>query len=444
MTERASEALALAQHISQAARAAETTHTYLDRQAHRQLTVDTTGAKRLRVDDGGFGGYIRLEQRGREVHLSAPDMNHDSAERLLHAGRFHCALTPAIAAERRDGKATAGGWENTSKRLDLSATVHDTDAMLRGLGDSLGADGTVGQLAITDILHEAVFAESGRDPSWSRNYGVEVGATAHSADTSRGITLTRYASTLDAIDLDGLGRELRLRLAATAGATRTWAPATATFTPTASAQILRNLVSTLLLNPLPPHVDMHAALVDEGRAPDAYHAQAFDCEGVATGRRELVSATGKQNHIATRLEHSSENMHEAPNCATGHARWDRTKNFPQMSATNVSLTANSDESDLLAGERHVVVDARSLGVEENRSGGHIAFRLMTVRAVDGRPVEPLAPITLNGTVGDFLAAIRHVGPTVTHYPGMFSVAGAYLEMYLPTVGGEGGMFDDIR
>ncbi|MGW7361937.1 metallopeptidase TldD-related protein [Streptomyces sp. NPDC054841] len=415
--------------------------TFLERTARRRLTVDPAGRKRLFVDDPGFGGFVRLDRDGRELYLNANELSAEGAAGLLASGRhlFHLG-SPAPAAERGGAhhpvQAADGGWETTAERLDMTAAAAGTAAPADAVAARLCPGQVFGSLQISDVLRESVFADSSGTRLWDRCYGVELTAVATSADGTRAVSASRYATGLDGIDPADLGLELSLMETGMAAGERPFEGPRVVFAPSATAQLLRALVNTILLNPVAHPAPLVTSLVDEGPRPDACGARSFDCEGTPTGRTELIGHDGVQRAVATRKAHVGGEDGAAAGSAgrlTGHAWWNPLKNFPQLAAGNVRLTPAGAGDALLSGERCVVVDARTLGVEEFRSGGQLAFRLLAARAVDGVPQEPFRPMSVEGEAIDFLASVTAVGESVSYFPGQFSAGGGYLEMDLTRV-----------
>ncbi|MCX4692829.1 metallopeptidase TldD-related protein [Streptomyces sp. NBC_01408] len=432
--------LATAAAVEDALHAGEHAATHLERTARRRLTADQDGRKRLFVDEGEFGGFVRLGRDGRELYLNAKELNAQGAAGLLGSGRrfFHLgSAAPAAAhgvAHHRERSAD-GGWETTAERLDMGAAAAGAAALSDALAARLHGGQGVGSLQISDVLRESVFADRSGTRLWDRCYGVELTAVATSADGTRAVSASRYATGLDGIDPACLGRELSLMEAGMAPGEQRFEGSRVVFAPSAAAQLLRALTQTVLFNPITSPVALAAALVDEGPRPDAYGARSFDCEGSPTGRTELIGVDGVQRAVATRKAHVGGAPDEAGGSGrlTGHAWWNPLKNFPQPTASNIRLTPTGAGSDLLAGERCVVVDARTLGVEEFRSGGQLAFRLLAARAVDGVPQGSLRPMSVEGGAIDFLASVTAVGDHVSYFPGPIPAGGGYMEMDLTRV-----------
>ncbi|GHF58846.1 hypothetical protein GCM10018790_40960 [Kitasatospora xanthocidica] len=432
---RAEAGLAVAAAVEDALEPGEHAATFLDRTARRRLVVDAAGRKRLYIEDGTFGGFVRLGRGGRELYLNAHELAAAGAPALLATGRpLFPAGSPLPARERAElhtpVNADGEGWESTDSRLDLAAAAPETARLTEAVATGLRPGQTVQGLQLADVLGESVHSTSGGRRRWSRCYGVELTAVAADERSGRIASVTRYAQDLAKLDPAGLGTELALTAAGMgtpSGDERELLGNEVVFTPGAAAQLLRAIVSTVLLNPVTRALPLRTALIDDGLAA-GYGAKAFDCEGTPTGRTELITAAGVQRAVATRKAAVGGDGAEPK--LTGHAWWNPLKNFPQLAANNVHLAPTTAGGALLAGERLVVVDARTLGVEEFRSGGQLAFRLLAVRAVDGVPQEPLRPMTVEGEAIDLLAALTEVGETVSYFPGVFSVGGAYLAMNL--------------
>ncbi|WP_129593276.1 metallopeptidase TldD-related protein [Streptomyces sp. C] len=437
---RTAEALATTAAVEAALRTGEHASTHLERTTRRRLTVDPAGRKRLFHDDAGFGGFVRLGHAGRELYLNAGQLSERGTAALLATGRrlFHLG-SPLPATERipahHRAAAPDGGWQTTTGRLDMASAAAGAADLRDAVAARLGAGQHLGALQICDQLRESVHAHTAAAPAWDQCYGVELTAVATSADGARAVSASRYATGLDAIDPACLGRELSLMETGMGAGERPYEGPRVVFAPTATAQLLRALTSTLLLNPLTRPAPLITSLVDEGPRPDAWGARSFDCEGTATGATALVGPDGVQHTVATRKAHAGGEGAEAATAGllTGHAWWNPLKNFPQLGAGNVRLTPAGAGAGLLDGERCVVVDARTLGVEEFRSGGQLAFRLLAARAVDGVPQEAFRPMSVEGEAIDFLASVTAVGEHVSYFPGQISAGGGYLEMDLSRV-----------
>lgn len=427
---RVDEALAVAAEVERGLRPGESADTFLTGSAQRQLTLDPAAGKRLAVRNGSLDGSVRFAFRGRELHLNATELTATDTPALLDAARSARTLgTQVPAAETPPLHEDALSWEGSGPRGGLEAVAADPARVTGDIARGAGPDAVLQQVQVTETSNESVFARAGNAPAVSRCSGVEVRAILTGASGTTA-SLTRYARGLDGIDLVGLGRELALTTAGFGPGERAFDGDTLVFTPHAASQLLRHVVGALLLNPLVrPRGPLCAPVVDDGRAPEAPDARGFDCEGTPTGRIELVGRDGTQHPVATRL-HAVAPRPDRPLRLTGHAIREPLKAGPQLAATNVSLAPGGDLADPLAGERCVVVDVRSLGVEEHRSGGQLAFRLLSVRAVDGTPRETFLPVSVEGGAVDFLAAVRAVGPTVSYFPGYFAVAGAHLSLSL--------------
>ncbi|MEV7726870.1 metallopeptidase TldD-related protein [Streptomyces sp. NPDC087917] len=433
---RTARGLATVDAVQGALREGEYAATHVERTARRRLTADQDGRKRLFVDDPGFGGFVRLGRGGRELYLNANDLSERGAAPLLDSGRRFFGLgTPAPVTEAGAAHVVApgadGGWETTADRLDMGAAASGAAGLSDALAARLHAGQGVGSLQISDVLRESVYADGSGTRRWERCYGVELTAVATSADGARAVSASRYATGLDGIDPACLGRELSLMESGTGPGERPFEGSRVVFAPTATAQLLRALTQTILLNPVTRPEPLATSLVDEGPRRDAYGARSFDCEGTPTGRTELIGHDGAQRAVVTRKGRAGGGPADGRSL-TGHARWNPLKNFPQPTAGNVRLTPTGG-GDLLAGARCVVVDARTLGVEEFRSGGQLAFRLMAAHVVDGVPQGPFRPMSVEGEAIDFLASVTAVADHVSYFPGQISAGGGYLEMDLTRV-----------
>ncbi|MGW7523810.1 metallopeptidase TldD-related protein [Streptomyces sp. NPDC054783] len=433
--QRADQAFATAEAVQSALRPAESAATFLERTARRRLVCDATGKKQLAVEEPAFSGFVRLERGGRELYLNANQLTVPAAARLLATGRplFHLG-SPAGDGGRAHAhpsvQSADGGWHTTRDHLDMSVAASRTGELMAAIGAHLRPGQSVAGLHVSDILRESVFLDSFGARLKDQCYGVELTAVVTDDAGSHVVSATRYATALDDIDPAGLGRELSLIHTGMGAAEHTFTGSRVVFAPSAAAQLLRALVNTILLNPVAHPAPLVTSLVDEGPRTQGCCARSFDCEGTATGATQLVGRDGRQRALATRKVVRAQNEPQAPTPLTGHAWWNPLKNFPQMTAGNVRLTPTPDTTAdaLLDGERCVVADARTLGVEEFRSGGQLAFRLLAARTVDGVPQEACAPMSVEGSAIDFLASVTAVGDTVSYFPGQISAGGAYLEM----------------
>ncbi|MFI2642830.1 metallopeptidase TldD-related protein [Streptomyces sp. NPDC018610] len=432
---RTGQAVAVTEAVRSALRPEESAATFLERTARRRLVCDAAGKKQLHVDEPAFGGFVRMRQGDRELYLNANRLTGPTAARLLATGRPLFRLgSAAVAGERahahRSAQSGDDGWHTTGDRLDMADAASRTGELMAAVGAHLRPGQSVAGLHVSDILRESVFADSSGTRLKDQCYGVELTAVVIDDAGSRMVSATRYATTLDEIDLAGLGRELSLIHSGMGPGERNLDHDRVVFTPSAAAQLLRALANTVLLNPVADPAPLTTSLVDDATCPQGYGARSFDCEGTATGTTEMVGRDGRQRPLATRTVALADDGPRAAAPLTGHASWNPLKNFPQMTAGNVRLTPTpaTTADTLLAGERRVVVDARTLGVEEFRSGGQLAFRLLTARTVDGVPQEACAPMSVEGSAIDFLASVTAVGDTVSYFPGQISAGGAYLEM----------------
>jgi predicted Zn-dependent protease len=404
----------------------------MTRSTQQQLSFDPAGTKRLLRQRGTLGGHVRLVSNGRVLYLDVPIAVAAEASSLLNTAR---GLLPLGAVEPVDVPAPlhaalpATGsfeWENTAERPDLAALAADTGSIVAAVAAGTGPTCTVQTVRVAQTLEESVHTCSEGLRAVSRCYGVEVQAVATTSD-GVSASLARYAASFDRIDLAGLGQELALTASQSLTGTENFDGDQIVLTPNASAQLLRHVAGTLLLNPLGEARPLCAALIDDGRAADGHSARGFDCEGTPTGRIELVGRDGAQYVVATRTR-SSGLRTGVDHRLTGHAVWDSSLAHPQLAPTNVLMAPTGYEGASLAGTHLVVVDVRSLGVEEHRATGQLALRLLAVRSVDGVACGSMMPMSVGGSATDFLAAILAVGNTASYHPGVFSVAGAYMSM----------------
>ncbi|MER6386542.1 metallopeptidase TldD-related protein [Streptomyces sp. NPDC001250] len=432
---RADQALATAEAVQSSLRPAETAATFLERTARRRLVCDATGKKQLLIEDPAFSGFVRLERDGQELYLNANQLTEPTAARLLATGRPLFRLgSPAVDGGQPHAHPRAqsadGCWHTTPDRLDMASAALRTGELMAAIGAHLSPGQSVAGVHVSDILRESVFLDSSEARLQDQCYGVELTAVVTDEAGTPMVSATRYATALDDIDLAGLGRELSLIHTGMAAGERPFTGTLVVFAPSAVAQVLRALVNTILLNPITHPAPLATSLVDEGPRTVGCGARSFDCEGTATGATELVGRDGRQRTLATRKVVLAEGRPGERTPLTGHAWWNPLKNFPQMTAGNVRLlpTPDTTADALLDGERCVIVDARTLGVEEFRSGGQLAFRLLAARTVDGVPQEACTPMSVEGSAIDFLASVTAVGDTVSYFPGQISAGGAYLEM----------------
>lgn len=430
-------ALAVADAVEQCLRPGEGFRLYLERTARRSLAVEVdTGRKSLAVRSGTSGGYLALAADGRELYLNLPDVATSDVPDLVRVGRElrHLAGSPpprATAADPPTPSATfTGHWEETGRSLDLENIARDPSRFVDGIRRAAGPAAVLRSVHLTDIVRESLFARSDGVRATGTRRGVELQAAAVCPDTGSTTVLTRYATDAEALDVEGLGRELALATGSDAPGPRSFDGDRVVFTPTAAAQLLQHLTAMLLATPLSGAGPLRTGVIDDPRAPDGRAGGAFDSEGTATSRTELVTRDGVQHRITTRLRTLAGAAPPEGGQLTGHARWDPHENFPKPSANNVRLAPCGTVPDLRSGGHAVVVDVRSLGVELLRSGGRLAFRLRIVRAEDGRRREVFAPFAVGGQARDFLAAVQAVGSAVSYAPGPFSTAAAPLVMNL--------------
>lgn len=434
---RADQAIDTAAAVQSALRPGESAATFLERTARRRLVCGADGKKQLAFEEPAFSGFVRLSRDGRELYLNAGQLTGATAPRLLATGRPLFRLGSPGADEAgprpyRFARPAGDGTPAERVRLDMSETAGRAGALMAAVGAGLRPGQIVAGVHVSDILRESVFQDSSGVRLRDECYGVELTAVVSDDTGSRVVTATRYADTVDDIDPAGLGRELSLIHTGVGPAGSAGGESRVVFAPSAVAQLLRALVNTVLLNPVAHPAPLVTSLVDEGPCPHAYGTRTFDCEGTATGTLELVGRDGRQRPLATRKVLPADAADRAGAALTGHAWWNPLKNFPQLTAGNVRLapTAGTSAEALLEGERLVVVDARTLGVEEFRSGGQLAFRLLAVRAVDGVPQEACAPVSVEGAAIDFLASVTEVADGVSYFPGQTTAGGTYLEMDL--------------
>ncbi|MFD8009190.1 metallopeptidase TldD-related protein [Streptomyces sp. NPDC058955] len=429
-------ALAVADAVEHHLRPGERSRLFLERTARRSLAVQTeSGRKGLSVHDGSHSGYLALAADGRECYLNLPEVTVPDVPELIALGRELHGLAEGLPsyAPAADPRTTAvafeGHWE-TGLPLDLETFAADPSPVVDVIRSAAGSSALLQSVHLTEIVGESLFARSHGARAAGVRRGVELQAVARCPDTGSTTVLTRYAAGLDTVDVEGLGRELALATGSDASGARAFDGDQVVFSPTATAQLLQHLTTTLLVTPLTGAGPLRTAVIDDPTAPGGRAAGAFDCEGTATARTELVGRDGTQNRVASRLRALPGTAGGEAGPLTGHARWDPAESFPKPSAHNVGLAPCGTVPDPYAGEHAVVVDVRSLGVGLLRSGGRLAFRLRIVRTVDGRRREVFAPLAVAGGAGDFLAAVLAVGESVSYAPGPLSTAAAPLVMSL--------------
>ncbi|RSM61970.1 hypothetical protein DMB66_23185 [Actinoplanes sp. ATCC 53533] len=294
------------------------------------------------------------------------------------------------------------------------------------LATGAGSGRKVRRVQISDVLREAAYTDSGGSWGISVCQGVELEVVVAAGESAA--VLSCYATSLDRMDVAGLGRDGALLAGGLQPSSAAFHGEEVTFLPSATAQLLRAIVSSLLRNPMPEGLPDGLEILECGREIDGWSTHAFDCEGTPTGTRELVTRRGQQNPTVTRLGSTAGDG--AGDRLTGSAVWDAGYGYPQVGVTNVRLGPTATGADFWAGDRCVVVDAQPLGVENHRSSGHLAFRLRAVRAVDGELAESYLPLILDGDPARILGAVRAVGDVVTYHPGLYSVGGSPLTMSL--------------
>ena len=405
----------------------ERAFSYLSRAAQRRLTIDPAGRKQLVLRPGEFEGYLRLGRADREIYLNALALSADGVGRLLESGR---GLLPLGRSGRSEACHVGyqGTWANREGSVGLEDVAADPAPLLGGLAEGAGAGFTVRSLVVSEVLSEQFHADAEGSRGHSMCRGASVTAVVSADEHGISASATRHAADLDRIDAVGLGRELALTAAAFGPPTGEFTGHTVGFLPAAAAQLLRALTTTVLCHPIVRAEPLVTAVLDDGRALDGPSGRAFDCEGTPTTAMELVSRDGEQQAISTRLNSIVGTARQPAPVLTGHAVWEAHRHQPQPAATNVTLAPGGVAPDLWSGEACLVADARSLGEAELRAGGQLAFRLLAVRAVDGRPTGAYAPIVVEGEAMDFLAALTGVGETTSYYDGSFAVGGAPLTM----------------
>lgn len=427
------EALALMAAIEGQLKPGERSQTFLARTARRRLLTDASGDGQLRVEDGKLGGFICLRKAGHELYLNAPELARTAVADLLDVGRNLIHLGGTRQGPEREplhtGLDSTAGWENSARQLDPPSLRAAPAIAAEAISGELRGDQSIQSVQVSEILTESTVSSSGESPHWSRCYGVEAKAVVRAGPTTT--SLSRYGTSVTGLDLLGLGRELAITTVGMGPARRQFTGSDVIFTPSAAAQLLYHVVTCLLITPIVNGIPLRTSVVDDGPAVQGYCARAYDCEGTPTGPMELVGRDGVQRPVATRHQVVPAGCPGAKHL-TGHARWDPLRTHPQLSATNVSLALTVGDGWRPDADCWVV-DVRSLGVEEHRSGGRLALRLQSVRMAAGEPCEAFLPILVAGEAPDFLASVVAVGPTVSFFPGPVSVAGAYLAMDLTGV-----------
>lgn len=422
------EAIAIADALEGCLRRGERAFTHLGRTSRRRLTMASDGSKQLAFQHGRFDGYVRFDKEGRETYLNAHAPSADAVSRLLESGRAVLPLgTSRIPMENQ--LVHEGSWCNREGRAELEEVAADPTPLLEGLIEGAGQGFNVRSFTVSEVLGEQFYTDSVGPRGHSICRGTSIEAVI-STDDGSAASLRRYAANLDQIDAVELGRELALTTSAFGPACGAFTGNSIGFLPSAAAELLRALTTTMLFHPISNPEPLVTAVVDDGRAVDGCFARAFDCEGTPTSVMELLTRRGEQQTIATRLNSITGTSGRAACAPTGHAVWAAHRYQPQPAATNVRLVPGGAAPDLWSGESCVVADVRSLGVAELRAGGQLAFRLLAVRAVDGHPTGAYMPLLVEGEAVDFLAALTGVGEMTSYYDGPFAVAGAPVTMDL--------------
>lgn len=424
---RLDDAVAAARTVSRSHAPGERTDVHLERHAQRRLTITSSRASRVQARDGRFAGHLRIERAGRELDVPVLDASSGGLVRAAAVGRRAQALgrrTPPPRPAHHDAIAPDGAADVRSgdEPFEVDAVAADPAPCWDAVGAGLGSQARLRGLAVTAVLHESVFAGWDADPRGGVTRGVEIAASAARAPGAPVVTVSRYASRADRLDLDGLGRELAL--VAAQGVDGPAVPrGTVVLTPTCAARLVDAVVGGLLADPVRSVGRVRVPLVDDGRAVDGYLSSPTDCEGTPTGRLEIVDRGGAVQQPTSRASASGPSL-------TGHARWDHVWKQPRLRTANPFLDGTDEAERLLAGERCVVVDLRPLGIAANQAGAGIAFRVQAVRAVDGTPTSSCSPCTVSGSVAGFLAAVVRACPPVSFFPGEFGSGGGYLELDL--------------
>ncbi|WP_194892145.1 metallopeptidase TldD-related protein [Catenulispora pinisilvae] len=426
---RCGEAFTIVDALEACLRSDERVFVHFDRTSRRRLRIDSAGSKQLAVQRGEFGGYVRFDRSGRELYLNAPALSADGADRLIEAGRAVVSFG-SPRSSTTDQALYEGSWRNRDGQVELEKVASDPTPLMAALAEGAGPDFTVRSLTVSEVLREQVCADGTGPRGHSLCRGVSVAAVVSADENGEAACLDRYAADLDRIDAVALGHELALTAAAFGPATGTFTGHSIGFLPSAAAQLLRALTTTILSHPISTPEPLITAVVDDGRAVDGCFARAFDCEGTPTSAMDLVTRHGEQQAVATRVGTVEGTARRAPRAPTGHAVWEAHRFQPQPGASNVRLTPGGMAPDFRNGESCLVVDVRNLGVAELRAGGQLAFRLLAVRVVDGRPAGAYAPVVIEGEAADFLAALTAVGETASYSDGPFAVGGAPLTMDL--------------
>lgn len=430
---RIEETLALMAAIEGQLKPGERSQTFLARTARRRLLTDASGNGQLHVEDGKPGGFICLRKAGHELHLNAPELACSAVADLLDVGRNLIHLGSTRPAPEREalhpGLNSTVGWENSVRQLDPPSLRAAPAIAAEAISGELRGGQSIQSVQVSEILTESTVSGSGDSPHWSRCYGVETKAVVRAGPATT--SLSRYGTSVAGLDLPGLGRELAITAMGMGPACRQFTGSDVVFTPSAAARLLYHIVTSLLITPIVEGIPLCTSVVDDGPAVQGYCARTYDCEGTPTGRMELVDRDGVQRPVATRHQAVPAGCPGAKHL-TGHARWDPLFTHPLVSATNVSLTPTVEDGWWPSADC-CVVDVRSLGVEEHRSGGRLAFRLQAARMAAGEPCEAFLPILVAGEAPDFLASVVAVGPTVSFFPGPVSVGGSYLAMDLTGV-----------
>ncbi|MER6769714.1 hypothetical protein ABT389_08135 [Streptomyces bacillaris] len=424
----------LCQHLADEAiaqaRPGETVRAHVHRVCSRTYELFGDGPIRSSRTDGPPQTLLTVEHDGREAYASCPGTDRlavASALDALRAELRHCPVTYTASApplyERRIA-GSAHGPDPLSARL-AAFREHLCGSLAEGLlrGQSL-ASAQVGER-----FTYASFSASGTERLMSRQHGYEVRAVATDEATGAAVAATRYSTAGEPVNQTDLAQELSLMLAAaSAPGSPVCADGTALLMPTATAQLLRQLVAAMMANPLTKPVDWATEIVDDAMDRRGYASRPFDHEGTPTGVFPLVGRNGRQAPIR------SHNAVIGPPLATqefltGHANWLVWQTCPQPAPSNVRFHSTYEQGDFHpSSHQQTIVDIRPLGVQHLSSGENLAFRAARVSVDDRGAVKPLPPVVLSGTPRDFLLAVTSVSDVVSYMPGDVSAAGSAVVM----------------
>ncbi|MFJ7935320.1 TldD/PmbA family protein [Sporosarcina sp. NPDC096371] len=156
-------------------------------------------------------------------------------------------------------------------------------------------------------------------------------------------------------------------------------------------------------------------VLDDPFHPDAMAGTNFDGEGVATGKRTIVS-----NGTLETLLHNRKTAKKDGVETTGHARKSSYKSTLTIAPLNMYIApGQKSKEDLIASleEGILITDLAGLHSGVSTISGDFSVAATGFHIKDGKIASPVKQMTIAGNFFDYMKAIQEVGSDLTFAPG---------------------------